>query len=55
MSNAFRKKLEAAIDRLASLFDLVNRPYLSRTAAAEHLRSLGLKIAPSTLAKMAVI
>jgi hypothetical protein len=35
--------------------DLVNGPYLSRTAAAEHLRSLGLKIAPSTLAKMAVI
>jgi len=35
--------------------DLVNGPYLSRTAAAEHLRSLGLKIAPSTLAKMAVM
>jgi hypothetical protein len=34
---------------------LIHGRYLSRTAAAEHLRGLGLKIAPSTLAKLAVI
>jgi hypothetical protein len=33
----------------------LQRSYLSRVAAAEHLRERGLKVAPSTLAKLAVI
>jgi hypothetical protein len=33
----------------------LNGPYLSRIAASEYLRKIGLKTAPSTLAKLAVI
>jgi len=32
-----------------------NEPYLSRAAASEYLRQLGLRVAPSTLAKLAVL
>jgi hypothetical protein len=33
----------------------IKGPYLSRTAASEYLQKLGFRVAPSTLAKLAVL